>query len=41
MVFCRKGMKNPHKTVATTTKAMYTVQICCSAAGQFLPMYTV
>lgn len=32
---CRKGMKNPHKTVGTNTKAMYIVQECCSADGKF------
>ena len=34
-------MKNPHKTVASATKSMYTVQVCCSAVGQFLAMYVV
>jgi len=40
-IFCKKGMKNPHKTVASSTKTMYTVQVCCSALGEFLPMYIV
>jgi len=41
MMFCKRGIKNPHKTVATTTICMYTVQVCCSAVGQYLPMYVV
>lgn len=40
-VFCKRGLRNPHKTVATSTKTMYTVQVCCSATGQFLPLYVV
>ena len=40
-LFCKRGLRNPHKTVATTTKTMYTVQVCCSASGQFLPLYVV
>ena len=40
-IFCKKGLKNPHKTVATSTKTMYTVQICCSAVGHYLPLYVV
>ena len=41
MMFCKRGAKNPHKTVATSTKCMYTVQVCCSAVGEYLPMYVV
>lgn len=40
-IFCRRGLRNPHKTVASSTKTMYTVQVCCSAIGEFLPMYIV
>ena len=40
-MFCKRGLKNPHKTVATSTKSMYTVQVCCSAIGNFLPLYVV
>ena len=40
-MFCKRGLKNPHKTVATSTKTMYTVQVCCSANGIFLPLYVV
>ena len=40
-ILCRRGMKNPHKTVATSTKTMYTVQVCCSAVGKFLAPYVV
>ena len=41
MMFCKRGARNPHKTVATSTKCMYTVQVCCSAVGEYLPMYVV
>jgi len=40
-IFCKRGLKNPHKTVASSTKTMYTVQVCCSAIGNFLPLYVV
>ena len=40
-ILCRRGIKNPHKTVATSTKTMYTVQVCCSAIGTFLSPYVV
>jgi hypothetical protein len=40
-IFCKRGAKNPHKTVASSNKTMYTVQVCCSAIGNFLPMYVV
>ena len=40
-IFCKRGLKNPHKTVSSSTKTMYTVQVCCSANGDFLPMYIV
>jgi hypothetical protein len=40
-VFCQRGIKNPHKTVATATKTTYTVQVCMSAIGQFLLLYVV
>jgi hypothetical protein len=40
-LLCGKGSRNPHKTVASTNKTMYTVATCCSAVGQFLPMYVV
>jgi len=30
-----------HKTVASSTKTMFTVQVCCSAVGQFLLLYVV
>ena len=30
-----------HKTVATSTKTMYTIQVCCSAVGHYLPLYVV
>lgn len=40
-MFCKRGAKNPHKIVASSTKTMYTVQVCCSAIGDFLPMYIV
>jgi len=33
MMFCKRGVKNSHKTLATTTKCMYTLQVCCSAVG--------
>ena len=39
--YCKRGLKNPHKVVASSTKTQYTVQVCCSAAGQFLPLYVV
>jgi len=40
-IYCTKGLKNPHKTVASSTKLTYTVQVCCSATGTFLPLYVV
>jgi len=40
-VFCERGLKNPHKTVATSTKTTYTVQVCVSAIGHYLPLYVV
>ena len=40
-LFCKRGLKNPHKTVASSTKTMYTVQVCCSANGDFLPLYVI
>ena len=40
-IFCKRGLRNPHKTVASSTKTMFTVQVCCSAVGQFLPLYVV
>ena len=40
-ILCRRGFRNPHKTVATSTKTMYTVQVCCSAVGSFLSPYVV
>ena len=40
-ILCRRGFRNPHKTVATSTKTMYTVQVCCSAVGTFLSPYVV
>ena len=40
-ILCRRGFRNPHKTVATSTKTMYSVQVCCSAVGSFLSPYVV
>ena len=40
-IFCKRGHQNPHKTVASTTKTQYTVQVCCSATGEYLPLYIV
>ncbi|XP_074651252.1 uncharacterized protein LOC141910034 [Tubulanus polymorphus] len=40
-VLCRRGDKNPHVTVGSSTKTMYTVVECCSADGNFLAPYVV
>ncbi|KAK9692640.1 hypothetical protein QE152_g35023 [Popillia japonica] len=38
-ILCRKGFANPHKVVGSTTKSTYTVLVCCSATGEYLPLY--
>lgn len=38
-VICRRGSRNPVKVVGSTTKATYTVLMCCSATGDYLPMF--
>jgi len=40
-ILCKKGMKTPSKISSSNDKIMYTVAICCNAAGQFLPPYIV
>jgi len=40
-IMCKRGLRNPHKIVATSTKTMYTVQVYASAVGQFMPLYVV
>lgn len=40
-ILCKRGLRNPHKNVASSTKTMYTVQICCSAVGNFMTPYIV
>lgn len=38
-VICRRGSRNPFRVVGSTTKATYTVLMCCSATGDYLPMF--
>lgn len=38
-ILCRKGSRNPHKVVGSVTKSTYTVLVCCSAIGDYLPLY--
>ncbi|XP_072395060.1 uncharacterized protein [Diabrotica undecimpunctata] len=38
-VLCRRGSRNPNKLVVSSTKATYTVLMCCNAIGDFLPMF--
>jgi hypothetical protein len=40
-ILCRKGSKNPAKIVGNNEKTMYTVAMCCNAAGQYLPPFVV
>ena len=40
-VFCERRLKNPHKTVATSTKTTHTVEVCVSAIGNYLLLYVV
>lgn len=39
-ILCRRGFRNPHKTVATSTKTIYTVQVCCSAVHFYFYLHT-
>jgi hypothetical protein len=34
-------MKNPSRLCAIDEKIMYTINICCNAAGKYLPPYVV
>ena len=34
-------MKNPSRLCAIAEKIMYTINICCNAAGKYLPPYVV
>ncbi|KAI4463183.1 hypothetical protein MML48_4g00006683 [Holotrichia oblita] len=38
-MLCRKASANPHKVVGSTTKSRYTVLVCCSFTGEYLPPY--
>ena len=40
-VLCEIGVNRLTKTIANGEKVQYTVLVCCSAAGEFLPPYVV
>ncbi|KAJ8942948.1 hypothetical protein NQ314_009861 [Rhamnusium bicolor] len=37
-ILCRKGSNIPHK-LGNVTKATYTALVCCSAIGEYLPLF--
>ena len=40
-VLCQRGSKRVNSLCSNNEKAMYTVQVCCSASGTYLPLYVV
>lgn len=38
-ILCKRGSRNPHKVVGSTTKATYTILVCCNAIGTYLPLF--